>query len=196
MKIRKAFTLIEVIIAITVFTIFIGFVMSAYLTFHRSQQQVASTRSMLLEGQAIFDHITDLMDEYNFYFDYYNTETEFGTDDSYTLETQELVLISLDGENAARVYWEEDEEELTGTLYFQEGEDEAVALNTISSSVSFMSFRVFPDKNPYDVENQSDSSFPHFQPNVQMKMTLSRPGTDEDNVIVDLQTTITSRFYQ
>lgn len=182
--------------AITVFTIFIGFVMSAYLTFHRSQQQVASTRSMLLEGQAIFDHITDLMDEYTFHYDYYNTETEFGGDDTYTLETQELVLISLDGKEAARVYWEEDEEEEMGTLYFQESEDEAVALNTISSSVSFVSFRVFPDQNPYDLEFQSDGSFPHFQPNVQIKMTLSRPGKDEKNVIVDLQTTITSRFYQ
>jgi prepilin-type N-terminal cleavage/methylation domain-containing protein len=193
---RKAFTLIEMIIAITVFTIFIGFVMAAYLTFHKSQQQVAATRSMLLESEAIFNRLGDLMDNHKIHFEYYNSDTALEGDATHTLETQELVLISLDEEEVVTIYWEESsEDEDEGDLFLEIEGEEVIQLNGIGTSVDFMSFRIFPDDNPYSVENQSDSSFPHFQPHIQVKMTLGREANFED-VILDLQTTFTSRFYQ
>lgn len=194
-KKRSAFTLIELIIAITVFVVFIGFVMAAYLTFHRSQQQVAATRSLLLEGESVFNRIDDLMDDHKIYFDYYKADTEWGESSSHTLEAQELALISLDEEEVVFIRWEvtedQEAEEETGSIFFEvEGED-PIQLNAVGTSVDFMSFRIFPDDNPYDVENQSDSNFPHFQPHVQVIMTLSRR-----DVLLDLQDTFTSRFYQ
>ncbi|MFT7184555.1 MAG: prepilin-type N-terminal cleavage/methylation domain-containing protein [Oceanicoccus sp.] len=193
---REAFTLIEMVIAITVFVIFIGFVMAAYLTFHRSQTQVAATRSMLLEGEAIFNRLGDLMDDHKINFEYYNTESEFGTDASYTLEVQDLVLISLDEEEVVHVYWEESEEdEDEGNLFYELDGEDPIQLNALGTSVDFMSFRIFPDDNPYSIENQSDPDFPHFQAHIQVKMTLGRVANSDD-VILDLQTTLTSRFYQ
>ena len=52
---KAAFTLIEMIIAITVFTIFIGFAISAYLTFHRADQDALTNRSLLMESEAILN---------------------------------------------------------------------------------------------------------------------------------------------
>ena len=193
---RSAFTLIEMIIAITVFVIFIGFVMAAYLTCHRSQAQVAATRSMLLEGEAIFNRLGDLMDDHKIYFEYYNTSVDHAADVDYSLETQELVLISLDEEEVVMLSWEASEEdEEKGNLFLTIDDEEPIQLNALGTSVNFMSFRIFPNDNPYLVANQSDSSFPHFQPHIQVKMTMGREGSSED-VILDLQTTLTSRFYQ
>ena len=193
---RSGFTLIEMIIAITVFVIFIGFVMAAYLTFHRSQQQVAATRSMLLEGESVFNRLGDLMDDHQIYFDYYHASDSTTEDSTYTLESQELVLISLNEEEVVHLYWEESEEdEEEGNLFYEiEGED-PIQLNGVGTSVDFMSFRIFPNDNPYSVENQADANFPHFQPHIQVKMSLGREVNGSD-VILDLQSTFTSRFYQ
>jgi len=193
MKKREAFTLIELIISITIFVVFMGFVMAAYLTFHSSQQRVAATRGMLLESESIFNLLGDEMNDHKIHYEYYATESFLGEDISYTLEAQELVLISLDEEEFLRIYWEEDpEDEEKGHLFYEIDGEEPLQLNGIGTSVDFASFRIFPDSNPYDTENQSDPDFPHFQPHVQVKMTLSRG----DEVSIDLQTTFTSRFYQ
>ncbi|MBU0982154.1 prepilin-type N-terminal cleavage/methylation domain-containing protein, partial [Patescibacteria group bacterium] len=55
---KKAFTLVEMIIAITIFTVFIGFAMSGYLVFHRAQQEVAISRSVLMESEEILSVIS------------------------------------------------------------------------------------------------------------------------------------------
>lgn len=194
---RSAFTLLELIISITIFVIFIGFVMAAYLTFHRSQREVAITRGMLLEAESIFNLIGDELQDFKIHYDYYETESYLGESNGRTLELEELVLVSPDGEDFRRFYWEEDPEvEGDANLFYMQNDGEPLQLNGEGSSVDFIRFRVFPDDNPYEIENQSDPDFPHFQPQIRIQMTLSRAGGGEEDVTLDLQTSFTSRFYQ
>ncbi len=193
---RKAFTLIELVVSITIFVIFIAFVMSAYLTFNRSQQVVAATRSMLFEGEYIFNFIGDAMDENSIYFDYYNSDSFLGEKVDYFLETDELLLLSPDEKSLIQIYWEEDlKNENKGNLFYRLNDEEAIQLNDVGTSVDFISFEIFPDDNPYKIENQANVDFPHFQNFLRVNMSLSRFGGGED-VTLELESMFTSRFYQ
>jgi hypothetical protein len=56
-----------------------------------------------------------------------------------------------------------------------------------------VNFRIFPDENPYDDPSKDAIQ---YQPTVQIKITFSLPGRIQEEVTVDFQTSITSRFYQ
>lgn len=204
-----AFTLIEMIIAITVFTIFIGFVMSTYLSFHRAQQEAALTRSLLLESEATFGLLVDSLKSQMIDYDRYAGEDSsssdaqfriaekfyFGVlDSSDTLITDTLYLIDADGVQTAYV-WDEDEETLSLQTENEDGGLDIDLLHSEGINASFVSFEIFPDVDPYDSENTSDDDL-QFQPIVQLVMAFSMPGRVRDEVTVDLQTSVTSRFYQ
>ena len=166
MKNKPAFTLIEMVIAITVFTLFIGLAMGTYLTFHRAQQEAARTRALILEMESLMVHIEEALHEHPL--DYDNVAAEGNT-------------LFMD-----EVWFTWDEEE--GDLFLHE-QGQATQLNNSTTEVSYVSFRVFPDENPYT--NIEDDSL-QFQPIVQVQLQLSTPGSQS----VDIETSITSRFYQ
>ena len=202
---KEAFTLIEMVIAITVFTIFTGFVMASYLTFHRAQQESAITRSLILETESTMDLMTDSLKEYMIDYDRYadldpsSADVLYGLvkgayfgllDSSDSLVTNMLYLIAGDGTQLSFVW-----DEYDGELRMQEGDGDEILLHSEEFTASFVSFEIFPDVNPYESENISDDDV-QFQPIVQVNLSLSAPGRIRDEVVVDLQTSITSRFYQ
>jgi prepilin-type N-terminal cleavage/methylation domain-containing protein len=201
----NAFTLIEMVIAITVFTIFIGFVMATYLTFHRAQQEAAITRNLILEAESTLGLLTDSLQENMIDYDRYAADdpsradalynlvrdAHFGLlDGSDALVTNTLYLVGSDGAEIA-FFWDEE----NGELGMQEGEGDLILLHSEGVSASYVGFEIFPDVNPYESENISDDDV-QFQPIVQVNLSLSAPGRIREEVIVDLQTSITSRFYQ
>ncbi len=180
---REAFTLIEMIIAITVFTIFIGFTISTYLTFHRADQDALSTRSMVMEGQALLNELSDAMRENKI--DY----------EAYVEGEQSLYLISPDGTEKKVYTWDSEEETLSVQRFDGAGTvlTEEQVLHSESLAVSFVSFSVFPAENPY--ENRTEESI-QYQPMVRFKLMFTTPGRMDEELSFELQTTVTSRFYQ
>ena len=215
MKRQEAFTLVEVIIAITVFTIFIGFVMSGYLAFHRAEQEAITARSLLFEIESAQDTVVQLAKQNKIDYESYAEEDVYGSDIlaqtvsrgvfadlvmTNAMNTETLRLVSADGETQYTIFWDSEEETLS--LYTLEGGAEAadaagsaILLHSEETRVDYVNFKIFPDEDPFLTEN-SDRSDLQYQPQVQIHMSFTRPGRVRDEVTIDLQTTVTSRFYQ
>lgn len=203
-----AFTLLEMIIAITVFTIFIGFAISTYLMFHRADQEALAMRSLMLETQGTMDLIADAVKENTIDYAFYSEDldsdilanvrtdlfTNFDFANSHTITDSTLALRSPDGQSETVFIWDEEEETLSlFTIDENSVASTPVLLHSETTRVPYVHFRIFPDENPY--ENSSDDAI-QFQPTVQIEITFSMPGRVQEEVTVDFQTSITSRFYQ
>lgn len=122
------------------------------------------------------------------------------------LDESELVLLSLDGLNRTVFSWDSSVETISIQKFTQDencefkedaGYPNPLVLHSSGISVSTADFRIFPNVDPYDSVNfasLSPSGF--YQPNVKIKLTFSTPGQAKPAIIIDLQTTVTSRVYQ
>lgn len=216
---KPAFTLLEMIIAITVFTIFIGFAISTYLTFHRADQEALAMRSLMLEAQGTMDLLISSIKENAIDYDEFYAEgstlsenifngfqsnyfTNFTSGESHVLNDATLALLSPDGKIRTVFIWDEDTETLN--LYTTEADEEGnlttselSQLHNDTTRVTYVNFRIFPDENPYaltSADQAEDSQY--YQPTVQIEMTFAMPGRIQEEVTVDFQTSVTSRFYQ
>jgi prepilin-type N-terminal cleavage/methylation domain-containing protein len=195
---HSAFTLVEMILAITIFSTFIGFVLTTYVTFHRVQQEAAVTREVLMEAENVLLDLTDALKENFIDFDAYAIgqgsgdilgDVE-GIAQTEALESNTLYLISPDG--AAVIY---DWDELVRELVLQQGEAEAERIHSEDVYVSHLSFEIFPSVDPYDSVNVGNDDA-QFQPIVKIKMTFAASGRASEEVDVSFETSVTSRFYQ
>lgn len=213
---NPAFTLLEMIIAITVFTIFIGFSISTYLSFHRADQEALEQRSLMLEIQGTMDNISEAVRSNKIdYAGEYSEEEDilgglsgglsaslFGA--THVLNEKVLSLVSSDGETKYVYTWDDEEETLSLQVFDFDGtdwveadayKDGPVLLHGENTKVTYANFRIFPDVDPYDADNASDDDV-QYQPTVQINLTFSVPGRVRPTVDLNLQTSITSRFYQ
>jgi prepilin-type N-terminal cleavage/methylation domain-containing protein len=188
---QKAFTLVEVIISVTIFSLFMGTAIGAYLSFHRAQYEAAIERSLMLEGDAILDQMTE--DLRDFFIDY---DVYASVDD--TIESNTLFLVSPEGGHV--VYdWNSEEGELTKQIFDDSGEPvpaykDPLLLHHDATEVSGLFFQIFPSRSPYSSSAAGVSTL-QYQPTVQIVLELERPGRLSEVVDLELQTSVTSRFY-
>jgi len=184
MKIKAtapAFTLVEMIIAITVFTIFIGFAISAYLSFHRADQEALVQRSLTMEAGTVMDTLTQDIKANKI--DY----TAYAANEC----TNSLCLISADGTSTTVYAWDS----TTQALTVQKDGGELLPLTSEQVYLNAASFTVFPTADPYDPANVSDDSV-QFQPLVTLDLIFAAEGSVREEVTVQLKTSVSSRFYQ
>lgn len=118
---KAAFTLMEMVIAITVFTTFIGLVVGVYLSFHNTQREVAVERQLALELQHTLSVVSEEIKTRPL--DY--SAGPFGAQ------------LNLEGWS---VRWDRAQEEL---WVKRDGEEHL--MHSPKTRVSFANFRVFPD---------------------------------------------------
>lgn len=183
MKINRkapAFTLLEMVLAMTVFTLFIGFSISTYLLFHRADQEALLERSLLMDLQGVMEILSEAVKANRI--DYASYEETVSSLDSATLR-----LISPDGETRYVYAWDTVEETLSLQTFDSEGETMATEqLHGDSTLVTQVNFRIFPTEEAYG----------EYQPIVQIKLAFSVPGRVRDQIALNLQSSVTSRFYQ
>lgn len=218
-----AFTLIEMIIAITVFSIFIGFAVSSYLAFHRADQEALVDRSLMMEAGQVMDLLTADIQANKIDYEYYEDLSSggvhimhgfgsgglslsppfsFGFGSDHELNKSILVLRSVDG--LTRTVYEWDEEDLTLSVdKFDMTSGTAVELpdypQLLTSGQVYLNdvnFRIFPDVDPYDSATDPSDDEVQFQPVVTLNLTFAAVGRVRAEVTLPLQTTVTSRFYQ
>lgn len=210
----SAFTLIEMIIAITVFTLFIGFAMGGYLTFHRAQQEAAISRTMLLESERVMSQLTTALKENALAYEFYegaaasplvSSFSVFGVP-QHAIDTNTLVLSDVLAGQELEYHFDSENQALTlqifelgafGNREPAPGYGQPLVLHSEAVTFSNVSFRIVPGKDPYSPENilEGDDSL-WFQPNVQIKLTALSPGRVRDEIVINLQTSVTSRIYQ
>lgn len=208
---KPAFTLIEIIIAITVFSIFVAFMMTSYSVFNNAQYDAAKSRSMMYEIQDVLNLLNESVKENKIYYCYYyDCETALPTYD--TINSNELILINSEGTECRSIKWNEGAEIAEdGYLTVQklvydenllecveDSSEEAEKLHSDDVYVQDVNFRIFPSMDPYVKENINLASLIDifYQPNVKVEMTFVTTGRTRDEIKIDFSTTITSRIYR
>ncbi len=199
---KPAFTLIEMIIAITVFTIFIGFAISAYLTFHRADQDALTNRSLLMESEAILNELSDATRENKIDYDSYTGGSSSGggawTFEPVTISIgdarneQTLYLISPDESEQIIYRWDSEAETLSVERILDGTSSGEQILNSENLKVTYVNFKIFPQEDPF-----ADTSYEYqYQPMVSFDLSFSMPGRMDAELTLELSTTVTSRYYQ
>jgi prepilin-type N-terminal cleavage/methylation domain-containing protein len=182
---RPAFTLMEMLVSITIFTLFIGFAMGSMNFFYRVQREAAQERFLLMEMQGVLDHTTRLLHDH--YIDY----------EAYAQSTSQGIFV-LDSKGNKWSILVEDEK------LFERGVDssgqplpgytEPRLLHDPAVRIDEFQLSLFPEKDPYAPENRGQDDL-QYQPIIGIDLVGSLPGRVRDVLSVDLHTSVTSRFY-
>ncbi len=185
---RSAFTLLEMIIAITVFTIFIGFSIRTYLNFERADQEALLQRHLTFEGQRVLDVLTEAVQtqhiDYSAYVNRGQTDQLQGT---------ELFLRSVDGTRTQHFFWNVPEQRLVVQTTTVGGATETEGLTSSGVEVTALSFTIFPSDDPTSAVNRLNNDL-QFQPVVWVDLTLESDGVVRERLVLPLHTAVTTRF--
>lgn len=213
----RAFTLVELIVSMLLFTIFIGVVTSTYLSVSRSLRQSAEIRQVYGQARFVMDRFTqdvrlntidyacfeDLSNGYDYQTNLYH-ECE-AANLSAEGETSALALISSDGLHRTVYAFDETEglsvleldwDETSGEWVASSGYAEGAQLFQFEGAeLASVQFMVKPLSSPYDSDHYSDAAT-QYQPSVHV-MILARSTSSilDEAVQVRLQSTISSRVY-
>lgn len=204
---REGFTLIELLISIVIFVLFLGVVSSSYVNIVRAQKQANEIRKMYSDVRGAVDMMAEEIRLGTVDYDcYYGT----AKDNSCLPEVANsltggrsayLALVRKDG--LEKTVFHYDGSTLTISKQFRNAAGWAPApgyedgfRNLLSDRVqlTYLSFAIFPDVNPYSEDNYYKNE-KQFQPKVTIFMTAENSEMVKSEFKLNFQTTISSRVY-
>lgn len=204
---KKGFTLVELLVAITMFMIFITSISSAYLDIARSQREANAVRAIYSEIRYIFDLISSEARSKTID---YGCPGDSGCSDLNGLPVSSyLALVDGDGMSRTVFLIEEDFSEEKKKLYYYKEKKDANSLvwnraegfeggyqeiDLKNIKIENFVFEKSPLVDPFDPENIGCGAV-QFQPAVSLYTTISSVNEQAKNFKIDLQTTISSRVY-
>lgn len=198
LKQKKGFTLVELLVAMTIFVAFIGILIGSYTSIVRAQREANEYRIMYSESRQVFETLVfNLRDGMVDYAAYSGSQIA-------GQPLSELTLISKDGLRQTEIFYNDE------TVKIKQGSlapdtrpcinaaylfDDPVVLNSEALKVTDFQIFVAPIIDPYALEN-FDKHGNQFHPMVTVYAKFEReyPGGKEPFVI-NLQTTVSSRIY-
>lgn len=185
----RAFTLIEMLVSMTIAGIVFASVMTSYASLTRARQRIELFRGLQQQGSFALIRITDKVRDYGIDYDAYASGWPYSGS---TIETQVLYLgdgtvFELDSDGIFR---------MNGELLL------ASSVEVVPDTFSFI---ITPDADPsvlvhpsyYTLNDPSASSSDYLteqvQPKVQVQMDLR--STMNEAVILPLETTLSTRIY-
>jgi prepilin-type N-terminal cleavage/methylation domain-containing protein len=212
-KERKGFTLVELLISIAIFVIFMGVVSSSYISIVRAQREANDVRKMYSEVRGFTDRFSEDVRLGSVIYDCYgapnvdafpNTCPTGITADRLDVnygKTNRLLIQKQDGLERSVYLYDKDKKVLEEKRYIRQNGlwnesagYETAALNVFSDliEVEDLEFIVSPDVDPYANVYKNEKQ---FQPQVTLVMTLSNGKNVNSPFKFNFQTTITSRVY-
>ncbi|MCD6109909.1 prepilin-type N-terminal cleavage/methylation domain-containing protein [bacterium] len=205
---KKGFTLIEVLVAITIFMIFMTSISSAYLNIARGQREANAVRVIYSEMRYVFNLIGEEAREKTID---YGCPGEYGSCAKLNNipKSNYLALISDDGTKRTVFLVEDDIKDGIKKLYyykevkqvgtnvwnvadgFKNGYEEIELKNIVLDNFAF---EISPLVDPFNPDNIGCGAI-QFQPMVSVYTTIRGVNSDVSNFKLDLQTTISSRVY-
>lgn len=176
MKNKQAFTLIELMVATTVFVMVIGFGLSMYLSINTIQRKTIKANEIYSEARYWLDRLVEEIQTYDVYYDSSLPYPAAAPED-------ELHLTDEYGERVRYFLADRDGDTRPDTLKRQIGDGAEDVLS--SPAVSFNNLAVYIDPL---VESEVDS------PKVTILLEVSGKGITDD-VVMNLQTTTSVRNY-
>lgn len=208
LKANKAFTLVELIVSMLIFTVFVGVVTSTFIFTSRTLREANEVRKVYGEARFLVDRLTQEVRlntiDYGCLNDPFVSVSPYGECSlpSATGMTSVLPLISEDGQhrtvyrfdNGVFEVIELDWDVLMSTWELAAGYSGFETFETRSVTLDDVGFVVAPKESPY--EHFSDNSS-QFHPSVNIHVTAkSTSSRFTESVPVLLQTTVSSRLYK
>ena len=184
-KNEKGFTLVEMLVAMTIFVVFTGILLNSYTSIVRAQRDANDYRETYTSARQVFDlllqELRDGMVDYQKY------------PGGLMGRREDIFLISKD--NTARTHISY----INGKIHlnkdvFGNGEDQEFDLNSEVNVTKFALY-VSPAIDPYDSDNFANDKN-QFHPKVTVFARFEKDlGPTKEPIVFDLQTTISSRIY-
>lgn len=195
LKRQKGFTLVEMLISMAIFTMFVGIIIGSYTSIVTGQRDANEYRIMYVEARTIFE--TLVFELRNGMVDYKNQQNTVGP-------LEEIVLVSKDAKMRTKFVFEEGAEATGGSISMQKivfdstvlpvsRFDNLVKLNN-EVRVKAFKFYVSPAIDPYDPEYVAYDQN-QFQPKVTIYAKFEKLFGNGKTYEMTLQTTVSSRIY-
>lgn len=183
---RHAFTLIEMLISITILMIFFGIVSRSYINVVSANKSAQETERVYQDVRNVFDSIGDRI---------HNGEIDFSFCE---IATCDYALSLIDKDGMARTVYKFDATKKqilvqkqkksineNGTISWIAEDSSFESLTSDANPVDNFRFELFPQKNPYDSVNASVDEV-QYQPSVTLDLTIKG---------FEFRTTYSSRTY-
>lgn len=214
-KIKKneAFTLIEMVVAITIFTIFISIIAGTYLYIAKAQYDVGEVRKVYSGARDVMEQIVEEARLGMPYYDCYDYNPGMVAELSGVSECSQIYNLELSAVDTL-VLLSQTGEELTTFSVSEEGdafmnkyelgasdswvpqsgyEEGALQISGADFQVDGLYFEISPHVNPSD--NYDDVSV-QLQPYLTVYMAVSGEIRNGERISYDLQTSVSTRIYE
>lgn len=183
-KNKRGFTLVELLIAMMIFVIFLTVLMGSYFRLIRAQKEANDYRILYSEARTVFDSISDeLKNDAIYYGD--ESISEYNS-------AQKLVkLVAKDGSYV--VLFLENEGAVGYCKAKTGGLIESSYILTPQTKVNKFDIYISPVKDPYKAANVEFDSL-QFQPKITVDAVFSKNISNQEFTL-PLRTTVSSRFY-
>lgn len=201
---KSGFTLVEMLVAMSIFMIFVGVLINSYTSIVRYQREANLYRVLYSDSRRVFDQISESVKNNAIYY-------PLVANGDYISSQKFLILVSKDGKKQIKFSYEPIQvgegnclENCGGRLIYEEFDENGRPIKSYplvspegQKGVRITEFNVFvsPSADPYRSENITADAL-QFQPKVTIFARLEKDklaGTDRYGI--DLQTTVSSRFY-
>ena len=188
----KGFSLIEMLVAMAIFVLFTGILLTSYMGVVKALNGAEEYRILYAESRHVFDVLTDRARNATIFTD---ESVDFGNG-----AMNELSFYSKDGLSKVTFKHDKDGRKLImkeGTKWTKDDGDfveKEVELHSDEISVADFNFYVWPLKNPFLYKNYDDLNSV-FHPKVTFSATFEKDSPKGDVFELDLQTSVSLRIY-
>lgn len=217
---KSGFTLVELLVSISIFVIFLGVVATSYIGIVRSQRQANSIRKMYSEVRTMLEILAEDMRLGTIDYDCYEQNADIsqcpaeikGSLNGISPQgTTFLLVIANQDKQVKTAYWYDQAQQTLGMKkYVRSGNawasspeynvplgDSGNGFRPLLSQdlkVKSLAWALYPPVNPYSKENYSQNQY-QFQPKVTAFLTVESSSSGLPPFHLDLQTSFSSRVY-
>lgn len=196
-KLKSGFTLVETLIALGIFAMFMSILIGSYSGIVRSLKEANDYRVMYSDARRVFD--TVVAEFRDGMVDYGNSKYGGGCIPMLLDGAKnEVFMISKDGVSKTTISREEVdtavESKKRGIIKVSKGPANEVILNSPEVSVSKFDVFAYPHLDPYDQKNVFKDAY-QFQPFVLVKATFEKQKYNGEMFSVSFETAVSSRIY-
>ncbi|MBI4235347.1 prepilin-type N-terminal cleavage/methylation domain-containing protein [Candidatus Peregrinibacteria bacterium] len=189
-KNRRGFTLVEMLVSMTIFMTFVGILISSYSSIIKAQKEANDYRAMYTEARAVFDTLIGELREGMV--DYGNSEYGNACNSFITTMTENLLLVSKD--ETKKKIWLDKTDPAHSILKIETAGGQTKSLNSGDVSVTDFEFKIYPLADPYSPQNVDKNQY-QFHPFVTIFVSFEKEKVTGEPYKVDFQTTVSSRIY-
>lgn len=192
---RKAFTLVEMTIALTVFVIFVATIFTSFLFIVRAQRDAKAVRDTYDEAQQIMDFMVNEIRSGTVDYACYINPSDFCRAENV------ISIVSRDG--LKRIVFQKEGDALQFVRQEKQGEiwqnqagfSSFQILHSDQITIDNLIFRITPLYDPYDFDNVAiNAAF--YQPAVRISLVLKgKSYVRPEGIVLSIQTTVSSRIY-